>query len=238
MSASAINTLKAGDVHLWRLCLIGGPEDLATRYLDVDERQRAARFVHARDRSRYILAHAGLRAILAGYLGRQPAEIALSREGNGKPFLTQSPDLQFNLSHSSDMALVGISRQTSIGVDIESVAPLRDLLELAATVFSPAECRELTDVCADRLPAAFLTGWTRKEACLKAVGDGLLRDPQSIETGIAAHKRCVPVSTVRGILELEVSTVATASGYISAVAVSQGLREVSMYDWTWPSGAA
>lgn len=145
-----------------------------TPILSPEEWARADRFVREVDRNRYVVSHAALRIILGGALGAAPDSLSLVASASGKPQLggAQAGRLQFNLSHSGNLALVGLA-EVPIGVDIEATRPLPDALTLARSHFHPSEIAALAALAPERQPAAFYGCWTRKEAFVKAVGTGL-----------------------------------------------------------------
>jgi len=172
--------LRPAEVHLWRVFISGAAasEAAAAGTLSEDERARASRFRFAADRDRFVASHAALRRILASYLGAAPASLVFGAGTHGKPFLdapAHGRSLRFSLSHSGDLALVAVSLEREVGVDVERVRPRADLEGFTARYFSPRERDALARVPpGDRL-RAFLEIWTLKEAYLKACGDGLAR---------------------------------------------------------------
>lgn len=140
------------------------------------ERQRASRFVFERDRHRFIVGRARLRHLLASRLGVQPDVVELIYGPRGKPALSPGfadLDLRFNLSHSEDVAVFAFSRGREIGVDVEAVRELRDADEIAARFFSRRENEAYRALDPRDKPLGFFNCWTRKEAFIKALGDGL-----------------------------------------------------------------
>lgn len=134
------------------------------------EAERAARFVNDTLRRRYLRSHAALRAILGTYTAA-PLEFA---EGeHGKPYLAADRDLRFNLSHSEELALMAVSREAEIGVDVERFRPLPECMAIAERFFPPGEAAALADVPAAGREVEFFRRWTRIEAKLKARGIGL-----------------------------------------------------------------
>ncbi|HZP83813.1 MAG TPA: 4'-phosphopantetheinyl transferase superfamily protein [Chthonomonadaceae bacterium] len=169
-------TLPLDEVHVWRGSLVQPAafvESLATT-LSPDERARAAAFYFERDRQRFLVGRGLLRALLSAYLGIPARRIAFTYGPRGKPALSEACgcDLTFNVSHSHDLALYAITRARRIGVDIERIREL-DVEGVAARFFSPAEIAALRALPAQERPAAFFRCWTRKEAFVKARGDGL-----------------------------------------------------------------
>ena len=169
--------MKAVEVSTWCVRLDVSPETIAGFYatLSRDERDRSARFRFARDRERFIAARGALRARLGRHVGTRPGAIRFAYNAFGKPAL--APEfggrLKFNLSHSGDRALLAITTDAEIGVDLEHIRPDVDYGEIARSVFPAAEVDQLDGVPAHLYPLAFLRCWTRKEAYLKADGEGL-----------------------------------------------------------------
>ena len=151
--------LNPGEIQVWRVRLNRGQALPPT----VEEAARAARFATPSLRRRYLRAHAALRAILAGFTNA-PLELALREKG--KPYLVSAPEIRFNLAHSREMALVAVTRDVEVGVDIERVRPLPEYAAIAQRYFPEGSA----------LPASvheFFRHWTRFEALLKAHGAGL-----------------------------------------------------------------
>lgn len=172
------------DVTVWRIPLPDRPPRAdAWALLDTRERERAERFVHDRDRHRFVAAHAGLRLVLAAETGQPPSALRFVTAPQGKPHL-ERPSLSFNLSHSGALALVATCRGCAVGIDLEMADRLRDLDGLAAMVMTAAEQAGFATLAADRRKAAFLHLWTRKEALLKADGRGLMYDPRKVDVGL------------------------------------------------------
>ncbi len=145
-------------------------------FLSRDEIERAARFQSEGARSRFVLTRGWLRVILARCLDATPERISFSFGANGKPALAdewRDSELSFNVSHSGDYALIGLANGCALGVDIEQVRPMPDFAEIASGYFSEAEMRTIAALPeADRL-RGFFRCWTRKEAFMKATGDGM-----------------------------------------------------------------
>jgi len=165
------------EVHTWSVRLDVRPEAWARLYatLSQDERDRSARFRFARDRLRFVAARGTLRALLGRYLRTRPGRIRFSYNAFGKPELSPAfgSRLRFNLSHSAGLALIAITRDAAIGVDVEYIQPHPDYAEIARSTFSAAELDELDRVPSELYDEAFLRRWTRKEALVKARGEGL-----------------------------------------------------------------
>jgi 4'-phosphopantetheinyl transferase len=166
--------------------------------LDDRERARAAAFRFEIDRTRYVAAHGALRRLLGVYTGSSPANVRLVEATFGKPYLQPGTDggLRFNMSHSADDALIVIASEMEVGVDIERVAMLDDLPDVAAMSFSAAECDELRAGPRERELQRFYALWTRKEAYIKATGLGFSAPLQRISIPLMDAHQASP-STVR-----------------------------------------
>lgn len=176
---------------LWLIHADGAP--LVSALSDA-ERRRADRFATRRLRNRYVAAHAAVRIIVERYFGlpvsRQRYEVA----EHGKFRLAGFPQVQLSISYSEDLVLIGVAPGAPIGVDIERVRPVDDALGIASSWFTPQEQAALRahvpgSAVFDRL---FLALWTRKEACVKAIGRGLSLPLATIDCDIES-----PVARVR-----------------------------------------
>lgn len=176
-------------VHLWLLqhaSGFGDPVNLAST-LSAGESRRAAAFAHATDRQRYVAAHAFVRRVLAHYTGIDARRLNFADGAAGKPSLAAAQaagGIQFNLSHSGDVALLGVARDRAVGVDVEVVRRLDDLDALVRATFSADERRRFEALDAARRHEAFFAAWTRKEAVVKATGSGLSTELARIEVTI------------------------------------------------------
>jgi 4'-phosphopantetheinyl transferase len=158
------------ELHVWAVSLHGDAEPLAA-LLSPSEVARLERFRFADHRRRFQIGHGALRAILGGYLGRDPAGLEFVQGPRGKPHMA-NPGLCFNLSHSGKLALIGIAG-VEIGVDVEKVRHLESLTEIARRHFSETEFAALDALSGSQRELAFYRCWTRKEAYIKALGEGL-----------------------------------------------------------------
>ena len=175
---AAETALPEREIHVWAIPLDPAPEvvEQLARSLAADERERAQRFRFDRHRRRYQVGRGVLRELLGAHLGLPPGEVVFSYGPRGKPFLggpAAASGLSFNLSNSHELALVGLLRGPEIGVDVELLKPMPDLEQIAERFFSASEREALRRLPAGQKREGFFNCWTRKEAYLKAVGEGL-----------------------------------------------------------------
>jgi 4'-phosphopantetheinyl transferase len=174
MEPNARPDLPHGALHVWQLNLERSEEELGAlaELLSTDERDRAARFHFARDRHHYIAGRGILRNILARYLDQPARDLVFSYGLRGKPILSGAP-LQFNLAHSGGVAVIALSRDRSVGIDVEQIRVVPSWEGVTNSFFSAMEREAIQSLpSVDRL-GAFFTCWTRKEAYLKATGEGI-----------------------------------------------------------------
>jgi len=168
--------LPEDELHIWRAWLDVEPQE-RTRllsYLNKDEVSRAERFVFPRDRDHFIVARGRLRELLGEYLHRLPNAVQFKTGRYGKLSLLAHRDpLRFNLSHSHGLALYGFCLGRELGIDTEKIQPQFAGEGIAERYFSEMEQRELREVPKELRDTAFFLCWTRKEAYIKAHGDGL-----------------------------------------------------------------
>jgi 4'-phosphopantetheinyl transferase len=156
--------------------------------LSTAERERARRFAFGHDARRFIVGRARLRQLLAARLGLRPESVELVCGARGKPALANPAlhsNLRFNLSRCDDLAVYALSSGREVGIDVEAMRPLPDADAIAARFFSRREhaAYRALDPC-DR-PLGFFQCWTRKEAFIKALGDGLSRPLDSFDVSLA-----------------------------------------------------
>jgi 4'-phosphopantetheinyl transferase len=178
LSLRATPDLADDDIHVWRASLTWDKVALRSfeSILADDERARAQRFIFESDRDHFIAAHGFLRNVLAAYLHCPPKTTDFSYGPHGKPFVASrgsQPGICFNLSHSHGMALIAIGRKRQIGIDVELIRPEFAGEEIAKRYFSTKEVDELSKLPAELRAEGFFLCWTRKEAYVKARGDGL-----------------------------------------------------------------
>lgn len=206
-----------GPCLLWQVDLEAAPT--AANCLSEAEQARAARFVFARDGQRYVAAHAALRQILSTETGIAPERLEFTEGEFGKPALVGQSEVRFNLSHSHSIGLIAVSRGAEVGVDVELARTVSDAMALAATCFTPGEIRMLQATPAAARDRAFLVGWTRKEAAIKALGLGMSADLQALEVGLECAEREVQCRLGSHMRALQVFSISLGEGLVGALAL-------------------
>ncbi len=237
--------LNSSEIRVWLVDLDSGlsADDVETEEpgseLDVlsdDERARAARFVRARDRRRFARCRASLRQILGGLLRESPHSLRFRAAGQGKPELDFSAmgvnegdaraAIRFNVSHSSDLALIGVCRGRELGVDVERIKQVIEADRIVASFFSPAERAEFAAIPDDVKALAFFRGWTRKEAVLKGLGTGLAGLSAHYETGFGMTQLpayFIPATPSPRVDQWLLWEAAPRAGFVATVAVGVSL---------------
>ncbi|MEQ8767562.1 MAG: 4'-phosphopantetheinyl transferase superfamily protein [Planctomycetota bacterium] len=219
-------------VEIWRCALTAGERVVAEcrSFLTSEELARADRFVREAPRRQFVIVRGTLRKLLGGYLGCAPGEIALEVGERGKPTLG-SGALRFNVSHSGELALLAFSRDRELGVDIERMREEVATTEIARRYFAPGEVKRFEEIPESGRTRAFFQCWTRKEAFIKATGEGLFRALDRFEVdfgpGRAAQLIAVrddPSAAARWTMcDLDPS-----EGYCAALAIAQGPLEIGL----------
>jgi 4'-phosphopantetheinyl transferase len=198
------------------LAIVDSLRDDLANSLSEDECDRMRRFVQERHRRNFVAARAGLRACLARYVDRGPETLVFECGSHGKPRLRDFPGLEFNLSHSGDRALIGISHGRAIGVDLERVREMPTWLGLARRFFAAAEVEAIVRVPEVEQMPLFFQYWTCKEAYLKGTGDGLGKI-RKLAVAIEADR--VQVLQKPCHKNFALAPVAVAEGFVGAIAI-------------------
>jgi 4'-phosphopantetheinyl transferase len=226
-------------LHVWRarLDLEGTARDRLFASLSADEQQRASRLHFDRHREHFITARGILRMILSRYLLREPGSINFRYSAHGKPSLAESVKdraLQFNLSHSHGLALFVLSPGGSVGIDVERLRPLRSGLRIAERFFAPTEVLALRALPEEMRDRAFFHCWTRKEAFLKAIGEGISFGLHRVEVPVGPNEKNTVIvrlvaqgqTTAWSVRDLD-----AGPGFVAAVAEEGSGHPVTLWDW-------
>ncbi|MGA8501095.1 MAG: 4'-phosphopantetheinyl transferase superfamily protein [Candidatus Sulfotelmatobacter sp.] len=231
-------SLSKDEVQLWRVDLeaLGADEPRWQRVLSADEAARASRFHFARDRQRYVAARALLRIILASYLETDAGSLRFSYSEKEKPSLGPEHahcDVRFNITHSGGIALLAFTRGREIGVDVEQIRHDFDPGAIARRYFSTHEQNQLADLPAEEKVEGFYRCWTRKEAYIKATGDGLSLPLSQFDVSLVPGEPNALLATRPDPSEAGswlLQEVAAGPGYVAALC-ARG-RDWKLNDWS------
>ncbi|MGA2604135.1 MAG: 4'-phosphopantetheinyl transferase superfamily protein [Verrucomicrobiia bacterium] len=238
-------TLVLGDdeIHVWRATLDQTPSQIQgfLHNLAADEQAKAERFYFERDREHFIAARGVLRAILGGYLNRAPESLSFCYSSHGKPALAGESDgepIRFNVSHSYGVALYAITRGREVGIDLERIRFDLAVAEIAERFFSRREVAMLRTLPTEAQRQAFFRCWTRKEAYIKARGEGLSLPLDQFDVSLAPGEPAAVLGTQRDPSEAarwSLQELTLAPGYVAALAVEGHGWRLSCWQWPDPS---
>ena len=225
-------------VHVWCASL-SRPEECYQRYRDslsADERQRAERFHFERDRRHFVVGRGILRALLARYLGDEPNSLCFDYGPYGKPALggAHKNQLRFNLSHSHGLGLYAVAHGREMGIDLEYVRPIAEMEQLAERFFSTQENAILRVVAAEQRALAFFNCWTRKEAFIKACGEGLSMPLNRFTVSLTPGEPARLLSSDDGFQDGSrwcLRELALPAGYVGALVVEGTHCELELRQW-------
>ncbi len=236
--------LASGEVHSWCASL-GVPRETSARLyatLTPEERTRSARFRFERDQQRFIVARGVLRDLLGRYLQARPSQISFVYNAFGKPDL--SPEfanrLKFNLSHSAGFALIAIATASNVGVDLEYIQAQSDYADIARRFFSAAEVDYLNALPNHLYAETFFSCWTKKEAYVKACGEGLAIPLNSFSVPLTTDPAHAPADLYvasKGVVPARrwsLFTLRPAPGYAGALAIEGTGWRFRQWQWKMP----
>jgi 4'-phosphopantetheinyl transferase len=229
--------LAGGEIEVWIVDLDQGEsEDLDPsieamfgEILSDDEIARARRLIRPKDRLRFGRCRAAVRGILGQIEGISPSSLKFGSGPHGKPYVERampkgsSSGLEFNVSHSGGLALVAATRGRAIGVDLEQIRVIREADRIIESFFTKLEQAQFAEIAAAKRDAAFMRGWTRKEAILKGLGKGLAGGPSRYETMFGTtelSRRFQPVSPCPIVDHWMLWEVAIGDGYVATLAAA------------------
>lgn len=223
------------ELHVWRISLHSSHSIAALRApLCHAEQLRADRFRFDLHRNRYIVARNALRHLLARYLSREPESVEFEYGIHGKPALASSmiSPITFNLSHSDDMALAAFTMNSRIGVDIEKIEADRELDKLATRYFAPSEVEAYHNFPVAQRPEVFYRGWTRKEAFIKTLGEGLSHGLDSFSVSLTKTASFLHVDGDESIPKRwSLLNLDAAPGFCAAVAVETTPVQLKTFEY-------
>jgi 4'-phosphopantetheinyl transferase len=238
-SPSGAFCLDTETAHVWGFLLrvSGAVLDHLAATLAPEEKRRAASFRFERDRNRYVAGRGTLRRILGGYLKTSPAAVRLGNGPYGKPFLVGefADSAQFNLAHCEDIALLALTRGCMVGVDLERVRGMDDADSMAAGFCSKREYAEFKAMPESERDAGFFRLWTRKEAWLKATGEGIGECLNQVEVTFQSSQPArflgLPSKEKETPNEWTLQELAPAPGFLGALALAGKVRQVCCWNW-------
>jgi 4'-phosphopantetheinyl transferase len=241
-SPPEILELGCDEVHVWRANLDQTPSQIQEfrRKLSVDEQARSERFYFERDRGHFTVARGILRNILGGYLKRPPEEVSFCYSAHGKPALAGGSDgdaICFSVSHSHGVALYAFTRGRQVGIDLEHIRFDLAVAEIAERFFSRQEVAVLRTLPIEAQRQAFFRCWTRKEAYLKARGEGLSLPLDQFEVSLAPREPAALLSTQQDPTEASrwsLQELTLAPGYEGALAVEGHGWRLACWQWSNP----
>lgn len=231
--------LDDDEAHVWRADLHREPSTVRSFFdlLAPDEKQRANRFHFEKDRTHFVVARGVLRRLLARYLDADPALLRFTYNRFGKPALAHDandPPLNFNLSHAHGLALYALTRGREIGLDVEFIRPEFAGLEIAERFFSPAEVAALRALPAHWQTEAFFNCWTRKEAYIKARGEGLSHPLDSFTVSLAPGQPATLLSAddPHEASRWSLAEIKPATGYAAALVIEGAMPGLHYWQWS------
>lgn len=194
--------LPPGELHVWRVSTSITPVAFVEFESALTEKELAKvpffKFKQVKDS--YVISQGSLRRLLSEYLGIPANLVKIGRRRKGKPYSIDDPGLYFNMSNSGKFVVIAFSRDGEVGIDIEKTRPLHDLDEMIAKNFTSREIRFITARPEERI-SRFFRLWTVKESYLKAIGEGMRLQPDSLEFAIESDR--VRQLSVEGVFDQE-----------------------------------
>jgi 4'-phosphopantetheinyl transferase len=219
-------TINEGEVHIWTANCDVIDDKPTWGLLDADEANRAKRFRGPLDSRRYVVSHAVLRSILSKYLNEKPESIEYERGLHGKPGIAGGSWLRFNMSHSNGMAAYAITSECDVGIDLQYTRDI-PFMELSRSVLSTNEDAYLRSVPIEERLNVFYMFWTRKEAYIKAISEGLYAKLNSVDVSFKNEMHRLSYGGSNwSIVDIE-----TIDGYKGAVAVQGDLQAIKNFRW-------
>jgi 4'-phosphopantetheinyl transferase len=231
--------LGRDEVHVWRVPLDWPPTRIRAlnAVLSIDEKQKADRYHFAVDRARHVVGRGVLRTILAQCMRTDAQRLCFEYSAFGKPRLaagsTEIP-LQFNVSHSGELVLIVLTMGRAVGIDVERMRTDLEVERIAASFFSPQERLALQSLPAQLRFQAFFDCWTRKEAYIKAVGEGLTLPLDQFDVCFLPGQQPRLLATRPDPAEARrwvIQALDVGPCYRAAVAVEGAGWQLKMWDW-------
>ena len=228
------------EVHIWRIGLdeICGREQDCAALLSSDEQRRASAFKFPQHRYRYIVCRAFLRMILGRCAKCDPREVVLTSNSFGKPIIRHpalNPRLEFNLSHSRQTALIAVALERRIGIDVEHHSDEVAIDAFCTQFFSPRETATILALSRDAKIQAFFDCWTRKEAYLKARGEGLRLPLADFDVSLAPDRAALTHVgwDAEEVTRWSLYSLYVENGCSSTLSVEGSISALKCWNWCW-----
>jgi 4'-phosphopantetheinyl transferase len=229
-------TLSDNEAHIWRADLDFNQSFQSSflKLLSPDEKNRARKFRFNKDSQHFIAARGILRRLIGKYLEINPAEISFQYSEFGKPSMANNNSLQFNISHSRNVALFAFTRKFNIGVDVEFVNPNIEVKEIAASFFSTNEIKNLLELPEKEQTLGFFNCWTRKEAFIKAVGEGLSFPLDKFEVSLEPNKSAKLLATYwqpEDVSKWSIYSLFPEPNFVGSLVIEGFVEKVKCWNW-------
>lgn len=228
--------LGEDEAHIWRADLEFNARFQSSffKILSPDEKSRADKFRFAKDSRNFIIARGILRSLIGKYLEIDPAKIFFHYTEFGKPAIAGNHSLQFNISHAQNIALFAFIRKFNIGVDVEFVNPQIEVKDIATNFFSANEISKLLALPGNQHTLGFFNCWTRKEAFIKAVGEGLSFPLDQFEVSLEPDKPAKLLATnwePEAVSKWSIYSISPGANFVGSVAIEGLVEDVKFWDW-------
>lgn len=197
-------------------------------FLSHEERNRANRFRFSKDRDHFVASRGQLRQVLSIYTKTNPEHISIMQNAYGKPCLPEPAVVKFNLTHSGSLGLLAVTNNQEVGIDLEDNRRKVDFMNIARRYFAVREARVLENLPGELRPAAFFACWTRKEAFVKAQGQGLHIPLSDFEVTLAPGELARIVIPAQG---WSLTDLDPGPGYTAALVVEGAINGVHTFHW-------
>jgi 4'-phosphopantetheinyl transferase len=228
--------LSDEEAHIWRADLEIDEcfQSSFLKLLSSDEKNRAQKFRFAKNSQNFIAARGILRSLIGKYLEINPAEVSFQYSKFGKPGIAHNNSLQFNISHSQNVALFAFTKRFTIGVDVEFVNPNIEAKDIATNFFSKNEILNLLALPEEQQSLGFFNCWTRKEAFIKAVGEGLSFPLDKFEVSLEPDKPAKLLAThwePEAVSKWSMYSMSPGANFVGSLVIEGLAQQVKFWNW-------
>ena len=229
-------TLSEEEAHIWRadLDLDENIQSSFLKLISADEKNRAQKFRFEDDRRNFIVARGILRSLIGHYLKINPEAISFQYSKFGKPGIADNNSLQFNISHSKSIAIFAFTKKLTVGVDVEFVNPNIEVRDIAENFFSRNEILNLLALPEQQQALGFFNCWTRKEAFIKAVGEGLSFPLDRFEVSLEPEKPAKLLATdwdPNDVSKWSMYSMSAGVDFVGSLVIEGSVEKVKFYNW-------